>query len=96
LVAFEAMARMQPALSFHDIPLARPPATMKAMLDDMLLKLKAVDLNQAIVVDLPSEMDDFAFVFVCVPGLEFAANKPNYTPGARMLNFLSKLKRKSA
>jgi ribosomal protein S12 methylthiotransferase accessory factor len=95
LVAFEAMARMQPALSFHDIPVARPPATMEAMLDDMLLKLKAVGLNQAIVVDLPSEMDDFAFVFVCVPGLEFAANKPNYTPGARMLKFLSKLKRKA-
>jgi hypothetical protein len=31
-----------------------------------------------------------------VPGLEFAANKPNYTPGARMLKFLSKLKRKKS
>lgn len=96
LVAFEAMAKMQPALSFHDIPIARPPATMEAMLDEMLEKLRAVDLIQAIVVDLPSRMDDFAFVFVCVPGLEFAANKPNYTPGARMLNFLSKLKKKAA
>jgi YcaO-like protein with predicted kinase domain len=95
LVAFEAMAKMQPALSFLDIPIARPPATMEAMLDEMLEKLKAVDLTQAIVVDLPSRLDDFAFVFVCVPGLEFAANKPNYTPGARMLNFLSKLKKKA-
>ena len=47
-----------------------------------------------VVVDLPSELDDFAFVFVCVPKLEFAANKPNYTPGERMLKFLSSLKRK--
>ncbi|MDQ7246847.1 YcaO-like family protein [Dongia sedimenti] len=96
LVAFEAMAKMQPALSFHDIPIARPPATMEAMLDEMLEKLRSVELTQAIVVDLPSRMDDFAFVFVCVPGLEFAANKPNYTPGARMLNFLSRLKKKAA
>lgn len=94
MIAFEAMAKMQPALAFQEIPLARPPATMEAMLDDILAKLRAVDLNQAIVVDLPSELDDFAFVFVCVPGLEFAANKPNYTPGARMLKFLSELKRK--
>jgi ribosomal protein S12 methylthiotransferase accessory factor len=96
LIAFEAMAKMQPGLAFQEIPVARPPATMEAMLDEMLVKLQVVDLNQAIVVDLPSRMDDFAFVFVCVPGLEFAANKPNYTPGARMLNFLSKLKKKKA
>jgi hypothetical protein len=31
-----------------------------------------------------------------VSGLEFAANKPNYTPGERMLNFLSKLGKKAA
>jgi YcaO-like protein with predicted kinase domain len=96
MVAFEAMAKMKPALAFQDIPLSRPPATMEAMLDDMLRKLKAVNLHQAIVIDLPSELDDFSFVFVCVPGLEFAANKPNYTPGARMLKFLSKLKRKKS
>jgi hypothetical protein len=31
-----------------------------------------------------------------VPGLEFAANKPNYTPGQRMLNFLARLGKKAA
>jgi YcaO-like protein with predicted kinase domain len=96
MVAFEAMAKMQPALSFQEIPAARPPASMDAMLEEMLVKLEAVGLTQAIVVDLPSRIEDFAFVFVCVPGLEFAANKPNYTPGARMLNFLSKLRKKAA
>ncbi len=96
LVAFEAMAKMLPELAFQDIPAARPPASLDAMLAEMLVKLEAVGLTQAIVVDLPSRLDDFAFVFVCVPGLEFAANKPNYTPGARMLDFLSKLKRKAA
>jgi YcaO-like protein with predicted kinase domain len=96
LVAFEKMAKMQPALSFQDIPAPRPPASLDAMLEQMLDKLAAVALTQAIVVDLPSRLDDFAFVFVCVPGLEFAANKPNYTPGERMLNFLSKLGKKAA
>ena len=96
LVAFEKLAKMQPALSFADIPVAPVPTSLDAMLEQMLAQLKAVDLNQAIVVDLPSRLDDFAFVFVCVPGLEFAANKPNYTPGERMLNFLSKLGRRAA
>jgi YcaO-like protein with predicted kinase domain len=96
LIAFEKMAKMQPALSYHNIPRARPPESLDAALDGMLACLHAVDLDQAIVVDLPSELDDFAFVFVCVPGLEFAANKPNYTPGERMLNFLSKLGKKAA
>lgn len=96
LVAFEKMAKMQPALSFQQIPAARPPASLEAMLDEMLEKLEAVALTQAIVVDLPSRVEDFAFVFVCVPGLEFAANKPNYTPGERMLKFLSKLGKKPA
>ncbi len=96
LIAFEKLAKMQPELAFQDIPAVRPPASLDAMLAEMLVKLEAVGLTQAIVVDLPSRLDDFAFVFVCVPGLEFAANKPNYTPGARMLNFLSKLKRKAA
>jgi len=96
LIAFEKMAKMQPALSFHDIPQARPPESLDEALDGMLACLRAVNLDQTIVVDLPSELDDFAFVFVCTPGLEFAANKPNYTPGERMLNFLSKLGKKAA
>jgi len=96
LIAFEKMAKMQPALSFHDIPQAPPPESLDAMLEHMLACLHAVGLDQTIVVDLPSELDDFAFVFVCTPGLEFAANKPNYTPGERMLNFLSKLGKKAA
>ena len=96
LIAFEKMAKMQPALSFAEIPVAPPPVSLEAMLEKMLAQLAAVDLTQAIVVDLPSTLEDFAFVFVCVPGLEFAANKPNYTPGERMLNFLSKLGRKAA
>ena len=87
---------MQPALSFHDIKAPPPPGSLDAMLQHMLARLEAVSLKQAVVVDLPTELDDFAFVFVCVPGLEFAANKPNYTPGARMLNFLSKLRKKAA
>jgi hypothetical protein len=66
------------------------------VLEGMLACLHAVNLDQTIVVDLPTELDDFAFVFVCTPGLEFAANKPNYTPGERMLSFLSKLGKKAA
>jgi len=96
LIAFEKMAKMQPALSFDDIPQRRPPESLEAMLEEMLAHLHAVNLDQTIVVDLPTELDDFAFVFVCTPGLEFAANKPNYTPGERMLNFLSKLGKKAA
>jgi len=95
-IAFEKMAKMQPALSFHDIPQARPPESLDEVLDGMLTCLRSVNLDQTIVVDLPTELDDFAFVFVCTPGLEFAANKPNYTPGERMLNFLSKLGRRAA
>jgi ribosomal protein S12 methylthiotransferase accessory factor len=96
LIAFEKMAKMQPALSFHDIPQGAAPESLDAMLEHMLARLHAVGLDQTIVVDLPTELDDFAFVFVCTPGLEFAANKPNYTPGERMLNFVRKLKRKAA
>jgi ribosomal protein S12 methylthiotransferase accessory factor len=96
LIAFEKMAKMQPALSFHDIPQAPPPESLDAVLEGMLACLHAVNLDQTIVVDLPTELDDFAFVFVCTPGLEFAANKPNYTPGERMLSFLSKLGKKAA
>lgn len=96
LIAFEKMAKMQPALSFHNIPQGAAPESLDAMLEHMLARLHAVGLDQTIVVDLPTELDDFAFVFVCTPGLEFAANKPNYTPGERMLNFVRKLKRKAA
>jgi len=96
LIGFEKMAKMVPALSFQSIPPAPPVRSLDEMLEHMLAKLDAVSLKQAIVVDLPTRLEDFAFVFVCVPGLEFAANKPNYTPGERMMNFLSKLRRKAA
>jgi hypothetical protein len=94
LAAFEEMAKMIPALSYKDA-VQPPPAfrDMEAIIDHLLEKLAAVSLKQAIVVDLPSQLDDFAFVYVCVPGLEFAANKPNYTPGARMLAFLESIGR---
>jgi ribosomal protein S12 methylthiotransferase accessory factor len=94
LVAFEQMAKMTPALSYKDA--VQPPPQFKdmdAIIEHLLEKLAAVSLKQAIVVDLPSQLEDFAFVFVCVPGLEFAANKPNYTPGARMLAFLESIGR---
>jgi ribosomal protein S12 methylthiotransferase accessory factor len=96
LVGFEKMARLVPAYSYKSVPPAPRFASMEAMLDHVLAKLATVSLNQAIVVDLDSRLEDFAFVYVCVPGLEFASNKPNYTPGARMLAFLAQLGRKAA
>jgi ribosomal protein S12 methylthiotransferase accessory factor len=96
IIGFEKMAKMQPALTFGEIKFPAPPTSLDGMLAHMLAKLDEVGLKQAIVVDLPTRLDDFAFVFVCVPGLEFAANKPNYTPGERMLKFLAKLGRKAA
>ena len=88
------MAKITPALSYKDA--VKPPPEFKdmgAIIDHLLEKLAEVSIRQAIVVDLPSRLDDFAFVYVCVPGLEFAANKPNYTPGARMLAFLESIGR---
>jgi len=96
MVAFERMARMEPAYAFDSVPPAPSFDSMEAMLEHVLAKLRAVSLNQAIVVDLDSRIEDFAFVFVCVPGLEFASNKPSYTPGERMLSFLSKLGKQAA
>jgi ribosomal protein S12 methylthiotransferase accessory factor len=96
LIAFEKMAKMAPALSFQSIPPAPALASLDEMLDHLLRKLDAVGLRQAIVIDLDTSLDDFAFVYTCVPGLEFAANKPNYTPGERMLNFLAGLGKKAA
>jgi ribosomal protein S12 methylthiotransferase accessory factor len=96
LVAFEKMARMVPALSYGSLPAAPRFAAMEDVLDHILGKLAEVSLKQAIVIDLESSMDDFAFVYVCVPGLEFAANKPNYTPGDRMLAFIAGLRKKAA
>jgi len=96
LAAFEAMAKMEPALPFDAIPPAPPIASMHGMLEHLLAKLDAVGLKHAIVVEFDTAVEDFAFLFTCVPGLEFAANKPNYTPGERMLNFLAKLGRKRA
>jgi len=96
VVGFEKMAKLAPALSFKSIPAGAPIGSMDGMIAHMLAKLDAVGLKQAVVVDLPSQLDDFAFLFVCVPGLELAANKPNYTPGARMLNFLARLGKRAA
>jgi YcaO-like protein with predicted kinase domain len=97
VVGFEKMAKLTPALSFKSIPAsAAPIGSMEGMIAHMLAKLDAVGLNQAVVVDLPSRLDDFAFLFVCVPGLELASNKPNYTPGARMLSFLAQLGKRAA
>jgi ribosomal protein S12 methylthiotransferase accessory factor len=96
LLAFEKMARMVPALSYKSLPTAPRFAVMEDALGYILEKLAEVSLRQAIVIDLKSHMDDFAFVYVCVPGLEFAANKPNYTPGERMLAFIADLRKKAA
>jgi len=96
VVGFEKMARLQPELSFKSIPDGASIASMEGMIAHMLAKLDAVGLRQAVVVDLPSRLDDFAFLFVCVPGLELAANKPNYTPGARMLKFLTRIGKRAA
>jgi ribosomal protein S12 methylthiotransferase accessory factor len=97
LVAFEKMAQMEPELSFAELAADAPRFdSLDAILAHLLEKLAAVGLTQAIAVDLPTEMADFSFVFVCVPGLEFAANKPNYTPGERMLRFLAKLGKRAA
>jgi ribosomal protein S12 methylthiotransferase accessory factor len=96
LLAFEKMARMVPALSYKSLPTAPRFAAMEDALGYILEKLAEVSLRQAIVIDLKSHMDDFAFVYVCVPGLEFAANKPNYTPGERMLAFIAALRKKAA
>ena len=92
--AFERMAKMTPRLAYADAVSAPPKFTdMGQIIDHLLEKLAAVSLTQAVVVDLDSRLEDFAFVYVCVPGLEFAANKPNYTPGVRMLSFLEKIGR---
>jgi ribosomal protein S12 methylthiotransferase accessory factor len=96
LLAFEKMARMVPALSYKSLPTAPRFAAMEDALGYILERLAEVSLRQAIVIDLKSHMDDFAFVYVCVPGLEFAANKPNYTPGERMLAFIAALRKKAA
>ena len=96
LIAFEKLAKLEPALTFGEIKVPPPPTSLDGMLEHMIEKLDAVSLKQAIVVDFDSRLDDFAFVYVCVPGLEFAANKPNYTPGQRMLDFLAQLRRKAA
>jgi ribosomal protein S12 methylthiotransferase accessory factor len=90
------MARMVPALSYKSLPTAPRFAAMEDALGYILERLAEVSLRQAIVIDLKSHMDDFAFVYVCVPGLEFAANKPNYTPGERMLAFIAALRKKAA
>jgi ribosomal protein S12 methylthiotransferase accessory factor len=94
VLAFEKLAKMTPALSYRDLSATPRFASMEAVQAHLLEKLAAVSLTQAIVVEFEPQLEDFAFLFVCVPGLEFAANKPNYTPGARMLDFLAKLKRK--
>jgi ribosomal protein S12 methylthiotransferase accessory factor len=89
LKAFESLAKMEPELAFDQTPPGI--GSMPAMIGHLLKKLDAVGLNQAIAIDLKGPIDDFAFVFVNVPGLEFAANKPHYTPGARMIGFIEAL-----
>jgi ribosomal protein S12 methylthiotransferase accessory factor len=58
-------------------------STIGAELDFVVAALERRGHAEVLVVDLPSELSDFAFTRTLVPGLEGPIQSPSYRPGAR-------------
>nr|UXE46072.1 hypothetical protein Hi04_10k_c5591_00012 [uncultured bacterium] len=67
---------------FAEAPTLQAP-TIGAALDLVVSELGRRGHEQVLVVDLSSELVDFAFARALVPGLEGPVQSPSYRPGAR-------------
>jgi ribosomal protein S12 methylthiotransferase accessory factor len=89
--ALEKMSQQLPAVDFRKLRSAseQGSTSMPSLLEGILERLRRVDLENAIVVDLAAN-EIFSVVFVVVPGLEYLTTKAArlYTPGSRMRDFI--------
>jgi ribosomal protein S12 methylthiotransferase accessory factor len=72
-----------PARSFRDVP-TYESATCAEDLAWMLDRLRAVDIRQAVAVDLTDPDLGIPVVRVVIPGLESSDDHDRYLPGARV------------
>ncbi len=86
----DALMSETEGIVLDEIPEAPTMHALSQLLDWVLARLTSNGFEQAIVVDLTQAAIGIPVVWVSVPALEGAIDKPGYTPGPRMQSALAK------
>jgi ribosomal protein S12 methylthiotransferase accessory factor len=92
-MAWIGKIRSEPSVcDYGCVPEASDASRADRLVDWLLAALSGEGLDEVAVVDLTTPEIGVHVVKVVVPGLEFSAHKPYYTPGPRMRRFLERFR----
>jgi ribosomal protein S12 methylthiotransferase accessory factor len=87
-LALKKLSDEEEALDFDALCDAHPKCSQDKLLEHLIVRLREAGLTDVIVTEFPLDVPELSVVHVCIPGIEYSANKPLYTPGDRLINFL--------